>query len=163
MVRSRSGRRLTAWSSISRSAVCSRSAPTWFWSEPSTSDSKSSLPSPSVLSGSSMLLSCLRFAAFRRYIRISFSMHRLAYVASLIFFDGSNVLTALISPIVPIEIRSSIDAVGVSNFLAIYTTSRRLCTIRRSLLSSSPRDSPSNVSASSCGVKGAGRVSGPLM
>ena len=33
------------------------------------------------------------------------------------FFVGSNVLTALISPIVPMEIMSSMPALGVSNFL----------------------------------------------
>ena len=32
------------------------------------------------------------------------------------FFVGSKVLTALISPIVPMEIMSSMPAVGVSNF-----------------------------------------------
>ena len=45
-------------------------------SVPSTSDSRSSLPSQSVFSGSSKLTSVRWPAFFRRYMRISFSMHR---------------------------------------------------------------------------------------
>ncbi len=47
-------------------------------SVPSTSHSSSSLPSQSVLSGSSRLTSLRWEEFFRRYIRISFSMQRLA-------------------------------------------------------------------------------------
>ena len=51
---------------------------TRFSSLPSTSESSSSLPSPSVFRGSSMLASCRRLELLRRYIRISLPMHRLA-------------------------------------------------------------------------------------
>ena len=62
----------------------------------------------------------LRLAEFlRRNIRISFSMHRDAYVASLMFFSGRNVLMALIRPIVPMEIRSSMLMPVFSNLRAI--------------------------------------------
>ena len=44
---------------------------------------------------------------------------REAYVASLIFFDGLNVLIALIRPMVPIEIKSSTPTPVLSNFFAI--------------------------------------------
>lgn len=46
-------------------------------------------------------------------------MHREAYVASFMFFDGLNVLTAFINPMVPIDMRSSIPTPEFSNFLAI--------------------------------------------
>ena len=39
--------------------------------------------------------------------------------ASLIFFSGQKVLTALISPMVPMEMRSSIPMPVVSNFRAM--------------------------------------------
>ena len=54
-----------------------------------------------------------------KYIKISFSIQREAYVASLIFFDGLNVLIALIRPMVPIEIKSSTPTPVLSNFFAI--------------------------------------------
>lgn len=54
-----------------------------------------------------------------RYERIGFSMQREAYVASLIFLLGTKVLTALISPIVPMEIKSSMPIPVDSNFFAI--------------------------------------------
>ena len=38
---------------------------------------------------------------------IAFSMHLLAYVARRMPLSGRNVFTALISPMVPMEIRSS--------------------------------------------------------
>ena len=53
-------------------------------------------------------------------------MHLEAYVANLIFLLGQKVFTALIRPIVPIDIRSSTLEVVFSNFLAIYTTNLRL-------------------------------------
>ena len=40
--------------------------------------------------------------------------------------QGQKVLTALIRPMVPMEMRSSIPTLLDSNFLAIYTTRRRL-------------------------------------
>ena len=79
------------------------------------------------------------------------------------FFVGSNVLTALISPIVPMEIMSSMPAVGVSNFLAMYTTSRRLCVMSRSRACGCPRVSASRAARSCSGGRGGGRVSAPLM
>ena len=63
---------------VARSAACSNCRPTRFSSLPSTSESSSSLPSPSVFRGSSMLASCRRLELLRRYIRISLPMHRLA-------------------------------------------------------------------------------------
>ena len=54
-----------------------------------------------------------------RYIRISFSIHLDAYVASLIFLSLSYELIALISPIVPIDIKSSTPTPVLSNFFAI--------------------------------------------
>ena len=70
---------------------------------------------------------------FLIYISISFSIHLDAYVASLIFLSMLNVDTAFISPTVPIDISSSIFAPVFSNFFAMYTTRRRLCSIRASL------------------------------
>ena len=61
---------------VARSAACSNCRPTRFSSLPSTSESSSSLPSQSVLSGSSMLTSVFCALHLRRYMRISFSMQR---------------------------------------------------------------------------------------
>ena len=88
-------------------------------SVPRISERSSSLPSQSTLRGSSIDTSILVLLFLRRYIRISFSIHLEAYVASLIFFVGLNVLIALISPIVPIEMRSSTPTPVLSNFFAI--------------------------------------------
>ena len=79
------------------------------------------------------------------------------------FLSGSKVFTALISPMVPMEIMSSMPAVELSNFLAMYTTSRRLCVISRSRASGLPAASAAKTSRSSSGESGGGRVSGPLM
>ena len=98
-------------------------------SVPSTSLRSSSFPSQSVFSGSSKLTSVRWELFFRRYISISFSMHRDAYVASLMFLSVRNVLMALISPMVPMEIRSSMCIPVFSNRRAIYTTSRRFRSI----------------------------------
>ena len=65
-----------------------------------------------------MLASCRRLELLRRYIRISFPMQRLAYVASLMFRSGVNVFTALMSPMVPMEIISSCGTPLLSYFLA---------------------------------------------
>ena len=46
-------------------------------------------------------------------------MHREAYVASFMFFDGQNVYKAFINPMVPIDYRSYIPTPEFSNFLAI--------------------------------------------
>ena len=48
----------------------------------------------------------------RKCINNSFSIQRAAYVASLALFSGSNVTTAFMSPIVPIDRRSSISSGG---------------------------------------------------
>ena len=98
----------------------------------------------------------------RRYIKISFSMHLDAYVASLIFFAGLNVLIALIKPMVPMEIKSSTPTLVLSNFFAMYTTRRRLCSIRRDLASFSPSvPKRASVSVSSAAESGAGSTSAP--
>jgi len=60
------------------------------------------------------------------------------------FLVGSKVFTALISPMVPMEIMSSMPADGVSNFLAMYTTSRKLWVMSRSRASVLPRLKASN-------------------
>ena len=73
----------------------------------------------------------------RKYINISFSIHREAYVASLMFLSGLKVLMDLINPIVPIDIRSSTPTPVLSNFLAMYTTNRKLCSIKIAFASSS--------------------------
>ena len=131
-------------------------------SVPKMSDSKSSFPSQSTFKGSSMETSIFVLLFRRRYIRISFSMHRDAYVASLIFFTGLKVLIALISPMVPIEIKSSTLTPVLSNFFAIYTTSRRLCSIRSDLASfSSGVPSFSRILASLWLSSGGGRMSLP--
>ena len=61
------------------------------------------------------------------------------------FLAGQKVFTALISPMVPMEIRSSIPIPVDSNFLAIYTTSRRLCVISSSRAPGIPRRMVSGV------------------
>lgn len=122
----------TARSSVCFSDSCSMPRFTMSGSLPSRSESRSSLPSQSTFSGSSSEISFFSCAVLRRYIRISFSMHREAYVASLILRSTLNVFTALMSPMVPMEMRSSTFTAGDSNFFAMYTTSRRLCVIRGS-------------------------------
>ena len=77
------------------------------------------------------------------------------------FFSGRKVFTALIRPMVPMEIRSSVLAPGESNFRAIYTTSRRLCSISSFRASSS--SSRASSSASRSFVSGGGSVSLPPM
>ena len=79
------------------------------------------------------------------------------------FFSGENVFTAFISPIVPIEIKSSALALGESYFLAIYTTSLKLWVINSSLALLSPSVILCIISASSDFVRGGGRVSLPLI
>ena len=69
--------------------------------------------------------------------RVAFSMQREAYVARCALFSGLYVLTALISPIVPMDIRSSVSG-PEANFLTIWATRRRLCSISRFLASILP-------------------------
>ena len=78
------------------------------------------------------------------------------------FLSALKVLIALIRPMVPMEIRSSTPTQVLSNFLAIYTTSRRLCSISRdraSVSSSVPRRAI--ISASFLLSSGGGRISAP--
>ena len=126
------------------------------------SDNSSSFPSQSTFKGSSIDTSILVLLFLLRYIRISFSIHLDAYVASLIFLSGSNVLIAFINPIVPIEIKSSTPTPVLSNFFAIYTTRRRLCSISIFLACSSfSVPSPRIAFLSSSVSNGAGRISDP--
>ena len=133
-----------------------------FSSVPRISDKRSSFPSQSTFNGSSIETSSLSLLLRRRYISISFSMHLDAYVASFMFLSGLKVFIAFISPIVPIEMRSSTPTPVLSNFFAIYTTSLRLCSIRLLLasLSSSPPSFFITCSSSSI-VSGAGSISAP--
>ena len=70
---------------------------------------------------------------------------------------------ALISPMVPMEIRSSMPTPELSNLRAIYTTSRRLWVMSRSLASLSPSAARRIASASSAEFSGGGSVSAPLI
>ena len=77
------------------------------------------------------------------------------------FLSARKVPTALMSPMVPMEIRSSIPTPVFSNRRAMYTTSRRLCSISSLRASSSPMRSSSSASRSR--LRGGGRVSLPPM
>lgn len=82
-------------------------------------------------------------------------------MASLMFLSVRYVPTALINPMVPMEIKSSMLMPVFSNRLAMYTTSRRLCSISSLRASSSPMRSSSSASRSR--LRGGGRVSLPPM
>ena len=56
-------------------------------------------------------------------------MHFEAYVASFIPLDSSKVFTPFISPIVPIDIRSSCSSISELYFLTMCATSLKLCSI----------------------------------
>ena len=79
----------------------------------------------------------------------------------MIFFSASKVPTALISPMVPMEMRSSSGIPVFSKRRAMNTTSRRLCSIsvRRAASSCSLRRRAR--ARSSSGERGGGRGSGP--
>ena len=77
------------------------------------------------------------------------------------FLSALKVLIALIRPIVPIEMRSSIPIPVLSNFFAMKTTRRRLCSIRVFLAPSESKSSLFMTSDSSAGDRGGGRVSEP--
>ena len=81
------------------------------------------------------------------------------------FLSGLKVLIDLMSPIEPIEIRSSTPMPVLSNFFAIYTTRRRLCSIRVAFVNSEsvPLRRFSISISSSDGDRGGGRVSVPPM
>ena len=98
-----------------------------------------------------------------KYIKISFSIQREAYVASLIFFPVLNVFIAFINPIVPIEIKSSKSIPVFSNFLAIYTTNLKFLSTKIcfELLSSSSILESTSISSSA--ESGGGKVWLPLI
>ena len=78
-----------------------------------------SLPSLSIPMGRLRETSCLIRFDERMLMSISFSMHFAAYVASLVDFLPEYVPTAFISPMVPMDIRSSWHAPGPAYFFAI--------------------------------------------
>src|SRR5699024_2580030 len=132
-------------------------------SVPSTSDNNNSFPSQSIFNVSSKDISVFNLLFFLKYIKFSFLIHRDAYVASLFFFSGLNVLTALFSPMVPILIRSSILIPVFSNFRAIYTTKRKLRSINTALADLSPLGNNSSSSFSSSFDNGGGSAALPPM
>ena len=79
------------------------------------------------------------------------------------FLSGLKVWMALMRPIVPIEIRSSMWMPVFSNRRAMYTTSRRLCSMSREAASSLPAASARMVCCSASRSSGAGMVSLPPM
>ena len=95
------------------------------------------------------------------YISISFSIQRLAYVASFICFSGLKLFIALISPIVPTDTMSSISMPVLSYFFDKNTTKRRLRSTSVSRASLSPAAKRANASASSSAVNGVGNASVP--
>ena len=134
-------------------AASSTSAP----SVPSTSIIMISLPSLSVPIGSCSDTSRASFLVARRHISTSFSTHRAAYVDNCVPMPGRYVSTALISPIAPIDIKSSASQPGAVYFFAMCATSRRLCSINSLRASLSPLTSLSNASFSSDALKGCGK------
>ena len=123
-----------------------------------TSASVISLPSLSVPSGSSKETSLFFFFSARTDISISFSMHLAAKADSVRPLFASKLPTAFMSPIVPMEIRSSASRPRVVYFFAICATSRRLCSMSLSRASSSPAASFFNSACSSSGVKAGGKL-----
>ena len=81
----------------------------------------------------------------------------------MIFFPELKVFTALISPMVPMEIRSSMLSPVFSKRLAMYTTRRRLCSMRSLRAASSPLSSAPIAFSSLSFSRGGGRVSLPPM
>ena len=163
MRRSRSGSFFNASFKSSFSTFASTPPYTASLSVPRISERSSSFPSKSVLSGSSKETSLFSFTVRRRYIKISFSMQREAYVASLIFLSVRKELMALMSPMVPMEMRSSASTPVFSNLRERYTTRRRLCSMSFALTSSASLFSSSffSSSASSSGESGSGSASLP--
>ena len=78
------------------------------------------------------------------------------------FRPGVKVLTALISPMVPMDTRSSGGTPLDSNFRDRYTTSRRLWVISASRASRSPAAIRSSRAFSSSGSSGTGRLGPPV-
>ena len=90
-------------------------------------------------------------------------MHLDAYVASFMFLSVLNVFTPFISPIVPIDIKSSNPTPVFSNFFAMYTTNLKFLSTNFCFVSCFPSaSSHSNVSSSS-GVNGGGKLLFPPM
>src|SRR5699024_1083827 len=127
-------------------------------SVPKTSDNNNSLPSQSTFRGSSKEISVFNLLLRRRYINISFSIHREAYVANLIFFSGLYVFTRFISLIALVLIKSSILIPVFSNFRAIYTTRRKFRSIKTSRSDLSPCSNNSSNSLSSSIDNGGGKA-----
>ena len=75
--------------------------------------------------------------------------------------SGVKVFTALISPMVPMEIISSLGTPLLSYFLARYTTSRRLWVISSSRAAASPADMRASRAFSCSGDSGGGRLGAP--
>ena len=73
--------------------------------------------------------------------------------------SGLYVLMPLISPMVPMDIRSSISSVCVKYFLMIWATSLRLCSTKMFRLSISPCIQRSRCSCSSSRLRGFGKES----
>lgn len=111
---------LSEVSSLSTTSTCSCTH---------TSNRLISFPSLSVPIGSYSEISLMVFFLARNIISNSLSMHFAAYVASLLPFSGLNVEIALISPIVPMDIRSSISSPAPAYFLATCATRRRFLSI----------------------------------
>ena len=133
------------------------------FSVPNMSDNNSSFPSPSCFNGSSIDISPFVLFVLLRYINISFSTHLDAYVASFMFFDTLNVFIAFISPIVPIDIKSSISIPVFSNFFDMYTTSLKFLSTSVFFASSSFFSKLSNSFSSSSCDNGGGNVWLPPM
>lgn len=79
------------------------------------------------------------------------------------FLPGSKVLMALIKPMEPMEIKSSMWIPVFSNLRATYTTSRRLRSMSVFFTSAASGVRRRSRSASSSGVSGAGSASLPPM
>ena len=128
-------------------------------SVPNISDNNNSFPSQSLFNGSSIDTSPFVLLFFLKNIKISFSIHLDAYVASLIFLSELNVFTPFISPIVPIDIKSSIPIPVFSNFFAMYTTSLRFLSTKICLVSKLFSSDSCFISfSSSAGSNGGGNV-----
>ena len=79
------------------------------------------------------------------------------------FLSERKVLIPLMSPMVPMEIRSSMFTPVDSKRRAMKTTSRRLCSISSRLASRSPSSNRARASASASRSSGGGKMSLPPM
>ncbi len=121
-----------------------------------------SFPSLSVPIGSYKDTSRVTFFLARNIIKSSLSMHFAAYVASLLPFSALKVFTAFISPMVPMDIKSSISSPHPMYFLDTCATRRRFLSIRVCLaIWAASKSSPfiiSRYSFSSLADKGCSKV-----